>query len=115
MTISAEISASQTAVIGTEYLIASPSTAGVYTFHVDMVNMASGDFLELRVYQTVLSGGTSRVAYFETYQGAQPTDGLIAISAPISNDLAAASALRFSLKQTFGTGRNFPFKILFHS
>jgi hypothetical protein len=60
----------------------------------------------------VLTGGTQRVAYYARYDGAQPTDDLIKISVPISNELTDANSLRFSLKQTYGTSRNFPWKCL---
>lgn len=86
--------------------------AGTYTLHVDTVNMVAGDTLELRVYQIVLTGGTRRVAYFQSYAGAQPADDLVKLSVPIGNELTDAGSLRFTLKQTTGTSRNFPWKVL---
>ena len=74
--------------------------------------MVAGDYLELRVYQKTVTVGATCVVYFDSYQGAQPTDDLIKISLPIGNDLGEASALQFTLKQVLGTGRAFPFKIL---
>jgi hypothetical protein len=68
--------------------------------------------VELRAYQMVLTGGTRRVAYFQVYVDAQVADDLIKISVPISNELTDAGALRFTLKQTQGTGRVFPWKVL---
>lgn len=68
--------------------------------------------LELRVYQIVLTGGTRRVAYFARYQDDQPDDDVIKISVPISNELTDAGSLRFTLKQTAGTRRQFPWKVL---
>lgn len=112
MAVSAYASGTQTATVTTEHFLSSPNAAGVYTLHVDTVNMAAGDVLELRVYQMVLTAGTQRVAYVATYSGAQPTDDLIKISVPIANELTDTNALRFSLKQTFGTGRAFPWKVL---
>jgi hypothetical protein len=100
------------AVIGTEHFLSSPNVAGTFTLHVDTINMATGDVLELRVYQMVLTGGTQRVAFFQRYSGAQPVDDLIKISVPISNELTDANSLRFSLKQTFGTGRVYVWKVL---
>lgn len=105
-------SGTQAATVTTEHFLSSPNVAGVYTLHVDLVNMVSGDYVELRVYQMILTGGVQRVAYFDSYQGAQPTDNLIAISLPIGNDLTDTNSLRFSLKQTLGTSRNFPWKVL---
>ena len=105
-------SGTQATVITTEHFLSSPAVAGRFTLHVDKAAMAANDVLELRVYQMVLTGGASRVAHFMTYYGAQPADELIAISPKISNDLVEANALRFSLTQTFGVGRDFPWKVL---
>jgi hypothetical protein len=110
--VTAHASGTQTAVIGTEHFVDSPNTAGTFTLHVDTNALAAGDVLELRVYQMVLTGGTQRVAYLARYAGAQPTDDVIKISVPVSNELTDTNALRFSLKQTVGTGRAFPWKVL---
>ena len=112
MTVSAHASGTQTATVTTEHFLTSPAVVGTFTLHVDLVNMVAGDAVELRVYQMVLTGGAQRVAYMAAYQDAQPTDGLIAISVPISNELTDANALRFSLKQTRGSSRDFPWKVL---
>jgi hypothetical protein len=110
--VTAHASGTQAATVGTEHFLASPAVAGTFTLHVDTVNMAAGDVLELRVYQMVLTGGTQRVAYIATFAGAQAADDLIKISVPVSNELTDTNSLRFSLKQTAGTGRNFPWKVL---
>lgn len=112
MAVTAHASGTRAATVGTEHFESSPNIAGTFTFHVDLVNMVAGDTVELRVYQMILTGGTQRVAYFKSYTGAQPTDDLIAISVPISNELTDTNALRFSIKQTAGTSRNFPWKVL---
>lgn len=114
MAVTAYASGTQTATGGgSEDFLSSPNAAGTYTLHVDTVNMVAGDVLELRVYQMVLTGGTSRVAYYARYEGAQPTDDLIKISVPISNELTDTNALRFSLTQKgAGTDKNFPWKVL---
>ena len=112
MTVTAAGTGTQTATVTTEHTLLDVSAAGTYTLHVDSINMVAGDVVELRVYQMVLTGGTRRVAYFARYDGAQPTDDLIKISVPISNELTDSGALRFTLKQAYGTSRNFPYKIL---
>lgn len=112
MAVTAAVAASQTAVIGTEHTLVDVAVAGTYTLHVDTINMATADLLELRVYQMVLTAGTRRVAYFARYADAQPADDLIKISVPISNELTDAGALRFTLLQVAGTGRVFPHKVL---
>jgi hypothetical protein len=115
MAVTAFAQGTQTAVVTTEHVLADVNQAGTYTLHVDTVNMLAGDVLELRVYQIILTGGIRRVAYLGTFYGAQAVDDLIKISAPISNELTDAGAVRFTLKQTFGTGRNFDWKVLKHA
>ena len=89
------------------------AVAGTFTLHVDTVNMVAGDIVELRIYQMVLTGGTRRVAYYVRYDGAQPTDDLIKISVPVSNELTDAGSLRFELEQSgAGTDKAFPWKVL---
>lgn len=112
MAVTAYASGTQSATVTTEHFLSSPNAAGVYTLHVDTSSMVAGDVVELRVYQMVLTGGTSRVAFLATYAGVQPTDDLIKVSVPIANELTDTNALRFSLKQTYGTSRNFPWKVL---
>lgn len=113
MAVTAHASGTLTATGGsTEDFLTSPNVAGTFTLHVDTVNMAAGDVVELRIYQMVLTGGTTRVAYFQRYDGVQATLDLIKISVPISNELTDTNALRFSLTQTAGTGRSFPWKVL---
>lgn len=112
MAVTAFASGTQTATVGTEHFLSSPNVAGVYTLHIDLNAMASGDVVEVRVYQMVLTAGTQRVAQIFYLTDAQSTDGKILISDPIGNELTDANSLRFSLKQTAGTGRSFPWKVL---
>lgn len=112
MAVTAHASGTQSATVTTEHFLTSPNVAGTFTLHVDTVNMVAGDVVELRIYQMVLTGGTQRVAYYARFDGAQPTDDLIKISVPISNELTDTNSLRFSLKQTYGTSRDFPWKVL---
>lgn len=112
MTVVAAGSGTQTATVTTEHTLLDIAAAGVYTLHVDTNAMAAGDILELRIYQIVLTGGTRRVVYYEQYLDAQDADDLIKISDAIANELTDAGSLRFTLKQTQGTGRNFPWKVL---
>jgi hypothetical protein len=112
MAVTAQGTGTQTAVITTEHTLLDVAIAGTFTLHVDKNAMAAGDVLELRIYQIVLTGGTRRVCYKTVYYGAQSADDLIAVSVPISNELTDAGSLRFTLKQTAGTGRAFPWKVL---
>lgn len=114
MAVTAHASGTQTATGGgVEDFLTSPNVAGTFTLHVDTFNMVAGDVLELRIYQMVLAGGTTRVAYYMRYEGAQPVDDRIKISVPISNELTDTNALRFSLTQSgVGTDKAFPWKVL---
>lgn len=100
------------AVVGTAETLLDVSSPGTYTLHIDTVNMAAGDMLELRIYQMILTGGTRRVCYYASWTDAQATDDLVKISVPISNDLLDAGALRFEINQKLGTARAFPWKVL---
>lgn len=112
MAVTAAEKGTKTAEVGVEHVLLKVAEVGTYTFHVDTNAMAAADVLELRVYQVVLHEGTPRVAYKETFSGAQPVDDQIKISVPISNELLDAESLKFTLKQTAGTGRAFPWKVL---
>lgn len=115
MAVTAFAQNTQAATVTTEHTLSDVNVAGVFTFHVDTVNMVAGDILELRIYQMVLTSGTRRVAYIGCFYGAQPTDDVIKVSVPISNELTDAGSLRFTLKQTFGTSRNFDWKVIKHA
>lgn len=112
MGVTAAASGTQTATVTTEHQLADTAAAGVYQFVVDAAAMLAGDVLELRVYQMVLTSGTSRVLFFQAFYGAQLADDYIKVSIPVANELTDGTALRFSLKQTFGTGRDYPWKVL---
>jgi hypothetical protein len=114
MAVTAESSGTQTAVITTEHEVASVNEAGVFTFHIDLNAMVAGDILEVRVYQIVLTGGVARVVYYDAFYGAQPADDKVAVSMPVSNELTDDDSIRFTIKQTHGTGRNYPWKVLKH-
>lgn len=112
MHLSAHAVGTQTATVTTEHTLTSPGVIGRFLLIVDTVNMAAGDVLELRAKQVILTGGTLRVVDFAAFYGAQPADDLIKSLEIVSNELVEANAVRFTLKQTFGTGRDFPWKVL---
>lgn len=115
MAVTAFSSGTQTAVIGTEHTLADINQAGTYVLYVDKINMADGDVLELRAYKMVLTAGTRRVAYFERVSDAPVGDDMLELSIPISNELTDTGAVRFTLTQTAGTARNFPYVCLKHA
>ncbi len=97
---------------GTEQTLLDVAVAGLFGLRVDLSVMQAGDVLELRVYQIVLTGGTRRVAYFRSWSDVQPTNDAVAVTFPIGNQLTDSGSLRFTLKQTVGTGRAYPWKVL---
>lgn len=98
--------------VTTEHQLADIAAAGVYVFEIDTNALADGDILEARVYKMILTSGTARVVHFAAWYGAQRTDDKIKVSLPVTNELTDSTALRFSLKQTHGTGRAIPWKVI---
>ena len=99
-------SGTQTATITTEHTLATDTTNKTYVLVVDTAAMVNGDVLELRVYTIALTAGTERLAYFATYTHAQSCP--MTYSVPVPADISC----KVTLKQTAGTGRAFPWKLL---
>lgn len=98
-------SGSQTATLGTEHDLATVTDAGTYQLVVDTANLANEETLELRVYGKARSSDTERLFYVAGFAHAQ-TAALKASLAVVSPHHA-----RFTLKQTGGTGRAFPWAV----
>jgi len=98
-------SGSQTATIDTEHTLATVTAAKTLQLVVDVANMVNGDELELRIYGKARTGDTERQLYFATFANAQSSD-LIASLAVVSPHHA-----KFTLTQTAGTGRAFPWAV----
>jgi len=96
-----DASGTQTATIGTEHVLDSPTTNATYVYEVDTVNMANGDLLELRVYDMV-DGTNYRQIWKGTYQHVQINPG------KQSPFVTITTQGKFTLKQTAGTGRSYP-------
>lgn len=112
MWVRAQATGTQSASIGTEHFVADVAVAGEFSFEVDLNAMVAGDVLEVRAYKMVLTSGTSRVFAYLPFYGVQPSWDLVRATRRIGNDLTDSTALRFSIKQTLGTGRSFPWKVL---
>ncbi len=106
-----DVHGSQAATVPTEHTLADTSAAGTYVLSVDTSVMLAGDVLELRMYEMVLTSGTRRVVYYARYDGAQPTDDMIKVSAPVSTSLSDSGAVRATLNQTKGTTRTYPWNL----
>lgn len=100
-------SGSQTATISTEHTLASASSAGgVYLLRVNCVNMVDGDVVELRAYTKASGSDSEAVCYLASFANTQ--SDVIKLSIPV----ATAEDIKFTLKQTAGTGRAFPWGVL---
>lgn len=97
----------QLAVIGTEHILASPSTNATYVLLVDTSNMTGSDVLELRIYNKVLTAGSLIQSWKAAYG---PGLGIN----PVVQSMFIPSLFqcKFTLKQVVGTGRNFDWSIL---
>ena len=97
---------SQTATISTEHTLATDTTNKTYVLVVDTGAMVAGDVTELRIYTIVRSGGTERLAYIQVFRDTQNEP--IKYSVPVPADISC----KVTLKQTAGTGRAYPWKLL---
>lgn len=98
-------SGSQTATVTTEHTLATPTTVATYVLSVDTVNMVNGDAVELRAYDMV-DATNYREAWKLTYQHAQGTR-----NGKVFPPLAVTTQAKFTLKQTAGTSRVFPWSV----
>lgn len=101
-------SGTQTATLTTEHTLndnTGAGTSGYYQLVVDINALLVGEDLELLVYEPALSAGTVRIM-----ERIFLTGGL---NDPIvkSNMHACTHGAKFTLKQTGGTGRAFPWEV----
>ena len=96
---------SQTAVISTEHTLGTITTSGSFVIGIDSNAMVLGDELVLRVKVKVRSVGTTRLAYEATYAHVQGEPIIVSIPVASTNEIV------FTLEQTAGTGRAFPWEI----
>lgn len=106
MTITVSSSGTQTATIDTEHSLATTSTAGIYQLMVDTNAMVNGDIVELVAKSNVLSGGTERILFKQIYAHIQAEP--IKMSIPVT----VPQTSTWTLQQTDGTGRAFPWALL---
>jgi hypothetical protein len=99
-------SGSQTAVITTEHTLSTVTDAGTYALYVDTNAMVLGDILELRVKYKATAAGTTREFMVATYAHVQGQP--VKASIPV----ASINECVFTLKQTAGTGRAFPWEVV---
>lgn len=99
---------SQTATLDTEHQI--PSTAitadGTYQLQLDMNAHALGDITIIREYEKVRSTGTTRLLESYRFSHVQASPVKLFIPRPSTNEIY------WTLEQTDGTGRAFPWEIV---
>ena len=99
----------QTATINTDHTLGTAvTTAGWYQLEVDGNAMANGDVLQLWIKELPLSGGTARIILFDAWYDAMDANNII-LRLP---ELGSDQSWEAHLKQSAGTGRAFPWKIL---
>lgn len=102
----------QTATIGTEHTLLTPTTAKTRVLTVNLRNLVGVDRVEIRVYNKTIStdslitGTTTHLAYLATFSGAIPDPVVQTVPIPV------AYGCLFSLKQTAGTGRTFDWHVV---
>lgn len=105
MAVASESQGTQTATIGTEHSLATPTTNKTRVFAVDLKNLAVGDIVVLSCKTKVLTGGTVGVVYEAVYANVQ--DEPIIFSPPIPTLFGGT----FTLLQSAGTGRAFDWAV----
>lgn len=106
MAVTVESSGSQTATLTTWHDVATvTSTAGVRVFAVDLTNLAMGETLDIRVKVNVRSTDTQAVLYQASYSHTQSEPVVQSVPVVVPDDAT------FSIRQTGGTGRAFPWAV----
>lgn len=111
MAVTIETSGAQLAVIGTEHTLA--ETGGSpdlpvgkrYQLVLDWAALIAGDTLEVRIYMKARAADTARVLDLHTVTGDQATDILL------TPEIPAGAYVKFTITQTAGTGRSFPWSV----
>lgn len=82
------------------------TTNATYVYKLNTNNLAAGDVLEVRIYCRDVAAGSIAQAWKATYSGVQTSP--LKISPPVPSD----QLIRFTIKQTAGSGRTFVFSVL---
>jgi len=101
-----ESSGTQSATIGTEHSLATPTTNKTRILRVDCVNLAAADLVILRAKTKILTGGTIRAQHTVAYYNAQ--------TAPIMESpvVAGPFGATFTLQQVTAVGRSFDWAVI---
>lgn len=102
---SVKTSGTSTATVGAETTVATVTDEGQYTFEVDTAALVDGEQVELRIYTKVLSGGTERLRYHAVFKNTQGSP------AKTSPAIISPHHSKFTIEQTGGTARAFPWAV----
>jgi hypothetical protein len=69
----ATISTTEYSLVTNSTTLTTNTTRGVYQIYIDFANMQSGDEYLVQIKERVISGGTQRLIYSSTVEGAQST------------------------------------------
>lgn len=96
---------SQTATVTTEHTLGTITTSGSFVLGVDADAMVLGDELILRAKLKIRSTGTTRLCYEAKYTHVQGSPAIVSIPIASTNEVV------FTLEQSAGTSRAFPWEI----
>lgn len=106
MAVSSAGSGTQTATIGTEHVLTTQTAPAIYQLVVDCSAMTLGDIVELRIKTKAHGTATSQVAFLAVFAHGQIEPNKYSPALMIDTEIVC------TLKQTAGTGRNFPWNLL---
>jgi hypothetical protein len=106
MAVAVETSGTQTATIGTEHSLGTPSTAKTRVLQVDLNALLADEVVELIIEEKAVTAGTVRKYLIESFTGGR-TDPVVKTT-PSAQPFGGT----FKLKQVNGTGRAFDWAIV---
>lgn len=110
MSAPAEITEGTITTDGTEQVLATISTSGIYTLAVDTTAMLTSDSIILRAYRAANSSGPAVLAGSITYTNAQASP-LKSFGPFTLNGMVAVWNLVFSIERVGGTDRAYPYAV----
>ena len=105
MALAIETDGSQTATLDTEHTLAAVVGAKTRVLVVDLVNMAAGDVVVLRIKTAARAAGTERIVEQAVFRDVPAKPISMSVPVPMANGGT------ITLEQTDGTGRVFPWAI----
>ncbi len=106
MVVAQVASGTQAATVGTLHVLHAPTTLGkTFVLYVDCTALTGTDVVEIGVRDKTLSTSALAVVRTETLAGVQAEPVLMTVPLP------SVHGCDFTLRQTAGTGRSYPFSL----